>query len=470
VNPSPADGATGVYFAPELKWGAAMSGKAKAHDVYLGDSESAVTSANTKSKEYKGRIDKTSFKPGDLTLGKTYYWRVDEVGDPNEGVLGTGAVWKFKISSYSVIDDFEAYEFPPVTPKASIGWWKFDGDAKDSSGKGHDGTENGGPDYVDGVSGKAIHMDGVDDFVVVGSVGISGAAPRTIAGWAKADTTNIVDWTNVFGFTSTPDGGSGLSFDIDKIGGANQYCLHVYGWERGYLEIDLEWHHLAGTFDGTTMKWYADGLLAGSEVWSQSFAINTIDNVQMGKRGHAAGGNWPGSVDDVRIYNYALSDLEIKKVAGYVPERVLSDGWAGDKIVAVVLASNATHGGSQSMKLTYNTRVVPCYGAASITPPYKDLTRGGANAIEVWVQGNPKNFTDWLLVAVMDTGGAMFPATYKDMSGLSSGEWKNWVVPLKLFSANGVKTNSVGKVGIGVLAGRPGTGTIYVDDIRLIKQ
>ena len=60
------------------------------------------------SKEYKGRKTGTSFKPGDLTLGKTYYWRVDEVGDPNEGVLGTGAVWSFKVSTYSLIDDFES--------------------------------------------------------------------------------------------------------------------------------------------------------------------------------------------------------------------------------------------------------------------------------------------------------------------------------------------------------------------------
>ena len=464
VDPSPADGATGVYFAPELTW--TGSCKATAHDVYFGSSESAVTKATTASKEYKGRQAAASFKPGDLTLGKTYFWRVDEVNEAEADSPWTGAIWSFKVSSYSLIDDFESYEFPPVAPKASIGWWKFDGDATDSSGKGHDGTVNGEPNYVDGMNGQAIHMDGTDDFVVVGSVGISGTMPRTIAGWLKADTTNIVDWTNIFGFTSKPDGGCDLSFDIDKIGGASQFCIHCYCFEVGYVNVDLEWHHMAATYDGTTIRWYAEGTQRGS----QARVLNTQDNVQMGKRGHAAGGNWPGLVDDVRIYDYALSQLEIEKLAGYVPAHVLSDAWAGDKVVSVALSDMVAHTGDQSLKVTYNTRVVPCIGGAFMTPPYADLTRGGANAISLWVLGDPRNYTDWLAVAVADTGGAMFVATYKDMTGLSSGEWMNWTVPLQVFSANGVKTTSVAKIAVGALAGRPGPGTFYVDDIRLVKK
>jgi len=464
VRPNPADGATGVWIAPELKWNGSC--KATAHDVYFGDNQSAVTKATTGSKEYKGRIAEASFKPGDLTLGKTYYWRVDEVNEAEADSPWAGAVWSFKVTDYSLIDDFESYEFLPVAPKASIGWWKFDGDAKDSSGKGHDGTANGEPTYVAGMDGQAIQMDGVDDFVVVGSVGISGAMPRTIAGWAKADTTNITDWTNVFGFTSTPDGGNYLSFDIDKIGGANNYCIHVYGWETGYVAIDLEWHHLAATYDGTTVKWYHGGKLAGSA----ALTLNTIDNVQMGKRGHAAGGNWPGAVDDVRIYNYALSELEMKSLAGYVPERILSDAWAGDAVTTVALSDSGPHAGAQAMKVSYNTSKNPYAGAATITPPYANLTRGGANTISVWVRGSSKNFANWLFVGVADTGGNMYMATYKDMTGLSNGEWANWTVPLSLFSANGVNVKSAAKVGVGALAGRAGPGTFYVDDIRLIKK
>jgi len=161
------------------------------------------------------------------------------------------------------------------------------------------------------VDGQALHLDGTDDYVAVGSVGISGAAPRTISGWVKADTTAITDWTNLFGFTSST-GANALSFDMDKMGSSNTYCIHAYGWERNIMTIDLEWHHLAATYDGTTVAWYGDGLFVASEAW----VLNTEDNVQMGKRAHAAGGNFPGAVDEVRIYNEALSAEEIAWLAG----------------------------------------------------------------------------------------------------------------------------------------------------------
>jgi len=479
VNPSPADGTTGVYFAPELKWGAAMSGKAKAHDVYFGTSESAVAQATTKSKEYKGQVTSTSFKPGDLTLGQKYYWRVDEVGTAEEGVLGKGAVWSLTVSTYSLIDDFEAYEFPPVTPKtAPIGLWKLDGTLDDSSGKGHNGTAKGeGVGFEDDpIMGKVLDLPGGDDkFVEIGPVGLSGNMATTIACWAKADHTNIPDWTLVFGFTGTADaqGGNGSHFNIDSIGGPGGVGAHCWGWEETiFTDTEaLEWHHYAMTYDGTTIRYFADGLARDTDPGKsnvQDLAIRG-DRVHIGKRVTQAS-SFPGNVADARVYNYALSALEIQKVAGYEPELVLSDVWAGDKIAAPALATKPHDGGAQSMQVKYNTRVVPCAGAVSRNVPYANLTRGGANTISVWVLGAPKNFTDWLLVAVADTGGAMFMATYKDMTGLSSGEWSNWTVPLQVFSANGVKTTSAAKIGVGVLAGRPGPGTFYVDDITLIKK
>ncbi len=304
---------------------------------------------------------------------------------------------------------------------------------------------------------------------------LSGKMPTTIACWAKADHTNIPDWTLIFGFTGTEAGGGdcGSHFNIDVIGGPGGVGAHAWCWEETIFtdQESLEWHHYAMTYDGTTIKYYGDGLAKDTDTGKSNVMDLSIrgDRVFIGKRVTAAN-SFAGNVADARIYNYALSPLEIKSVAGYVPTSLLPDAWKGDAVVSASLASSAAHAGGQSLQLKYNTRVVPCAGAASVTPPYKDLTRGGANAISVWVKGAPKNYTDWLFVAVADTGGAMFLATYKDMSGLSNGEWANWVVPLQLFSANGVKTTSAAKVGVGALAGRPGPGTFYVDDVRLIKK
>src|SRR3989344_1354536 len=47
-----------------------------------------------------------------------------------------------------------------------IAWWKLDGDAKDATGNGHDGTNNGAT-FVDGKVGKAADFDGVNDYIAI---------------------------------------------------------------------------------------------------------------------------------------------------------------------------------------------------------------------------------------------------------------------------------------------------------------
>jgi hypothetical protein len=195
--------------------------------------------------------------------------------------------------------------------------YQFEGNFNDTSGHGYHATDPCGttPGFAAGVVGsQALSLDGIDDHLVVGSVGISGAVPRTIAGWAKAKfaASAIADWTPAFGFSSLQLADlNNHSFDIQRRGGQDFYCIHVYGWEENIMPLDQEWHHLAGTYDGTTIRWYGDGVFVGST----ARAIDTQDNVQVGKRGHAAGGYWPGLVDEFRIYSVALSEAEIAYLA-----------------------------------------------------------------------------------------------------------------------------------------------------------
>ena len=307
-------------------------------------------------------------------------------------------------------------------------------------------------------------------------VGLSGNMPTTIACWAKADTHEHSGLDP--GLRVHRDCGRrrrlGSHFNIDSIGGPGGVGAHAWGWEETIFtdQESLEWHHYAMTYDGTTIKYYGDGLAKDTDPGKS----NVVDLSIRGDRVlsasvYTAGQLLPGQrCGCSRLQLRPVSCLRSRASPGTFPRVCCRMPGQGDAVAVGALAASAAHAGGQSLKLKYNTRVVPCAGAASVTPPYKDLTRGGANAISVWVKGAPKNYTDWLFVAVADTGGAMFLATYKDMSGLSSGEWANWVVPLQLFSANGVKTTSAAKVGVGALAGRPGPGTFYVDDIRLIKK
>ncbi|MHC4707715.1 MAG: LamG domain-containing protein, partial [Planctomycetota bacterium] len=105
-NPHPADGANDVDLNVALSWSPGQG--AVSHDVYLGTDFNDVSNAddsNHANVDYNN-VDVNSFDPGPLELGKTYYWRVDEV---NDGSTFEGDVWNFTVSQYIVLDDMEAY-------------------------------------------------------------------------------------------------------------------------------------------------------------------------------------------------------------------------------------------------------------------------------------------------------------------------------------------------------------------------
>ena len=295
-NPNPLDSAKFVDPNADLSWTAGFG--AKLHTVYFGDDFDAVSSA-------AGGLPQvaTTYTLDQLAKDTVYYWRVDEF----DGITTLkGDVWSFK-----TLPDI------PIVDPDLMGWWKLDegtgSTVVDWSGHGNHAMLNGDPQGVFGYDGDALEFDGIDDYVSRGAIGITSDAPRTIAGWAKMNrATNIPDWTNVFGFSAA--GGNDLHFDIEVVGGtgtttAGYYGIHVYGWEQNIMPPDLNWHHFAASYDGTTIRWYGDGALVGSESHP---GLNTQGDIRMGKR-IDTGGYFPGIVDDVRIYNKVLTLEEIQQ-------------------------------------------------------------------------------------------------------------------------------------------------------------
>jgi len=212
------------------------------------------------------------------------------------------------------------YQVTPAAPSnANLeAYYQFENNLLDSS-KGHNGSDPCGViTYAAGGQvglGQAASLNG--GYVLVGPVGISGAAARTVAGWAKASTMSMptADWINVFGFTSRSGTLPNRSFDIEKWGYGNAYAIHVFGWEREILPVDLEWHHLAASYDGTTIRWYGDGQLFGED---SSRVLDTNDLVHMGKRADISAATtspFQGFIDEVRIYGRVLSQAEVASLA-----------------------------------------------------------------------------------------------------------------------------------------------------------
>lgn len=75
-----------------LEW--TSSKNAVAHQLYYGENEEAVTNANEKSKEYKGKLINNNYEVSDLYSRKTYYWRVDAIDA--KGKVTPGNVWSFR--------------------------------------------------------------------------------------------------------------------------------------------------------------------------------------------------------------------------------------------------------------------------------------------------------------------------------------------------------------------------------------
>jgi hypothetical protein len=297
-DPLPGDGGNFIDPNAVLTWKAGTG--ATGHEVYFGTDRDAV--ANRDPSVFQGRQVVPLIAMGILDSDATYYWLVDEVVG---GAIVEGSVWSF--TTRGVI--------PKLDPTL-VGWWKMEdegaGKAIDYSGWDHDGLFEGDPQWVDGFQGDGLELDGIGDYVTVGSVGISGADARTIAGWVKASRTGIAAWTNVFGFTGP--NANGQQFDIECVGDTSTttlgyYGLHIHGWEQDLIPIDLEWHHLAATYDGSTATWYADG----QQIGTAAATIDTPDDVQMGKR-QVGNLTFPGVLDDIRVYSRVLALDDIAQV------------------------------------------------------------------------------------------------------------------------------------------------------------
>ncbi len=105
-NPVPVDGAKKVPVDAVLSWSPGQD--AIGHAVYFGTDTSNVDEDAAPVTEPPQPQDVNTFDPAGLELGKTYYWRVDEVNDP---CSWPGRIWSFATTDHLVADDFEAYNW-----------------------------------------------------------------------------------------------------------------------------------------------------------------------------------------------------------------------------------------------------------------------------------------------------------------------------------------------------------------------
>lgn len=178
-----------------------------------------------------------------------------------------------------------------------------------------------GPVWSSGVSGGALSLDGVDDYVVVSDYqGIAGSASRTCAAWIKTTPANIDQNILSWGTAAT-----GQKWMFRTQAGSGELAIAVWGgYCKGNLSVcDNQWHHVAAVLvdDGSAtvneVLLYVDGQLQMPS-FVNTQAVNTLRNDSLYIGAFENNGFlqnfFGGLIDDVRIYTRALNAEEIAEI------------------------------------------------------------------------------------------------------------------------------------------------------------
>jgi len=291
-SPSPADGTSYILLDPELTWDTGLGNLF--HTVYFGESFEEVQNAAAGGM----MMVEATYAPGTLEPDTTYYWRVDEF----DGMQTlAGEVWNF-----TTVPEVA------VTDPTLVGWWTLDegvgGTAVDWSGHGDHGTLIGDPQWVDGYHGGALDFDG-DDHVDTGNT--TDLATWTVAAWVISP--------------AAPSGGAASgpvhrekNYQIDwnhaneVFRGAAALCVEGtwHAASFGALEGNT-WYHLAATFDGTALTSYKNGVLIVSNTAAAGTPDAETGTLLIARHSTSSGNYFTGTVDDVRVYDRALTEAEI---------------------------------------------------------------------------------------------------------------------------------------------------------------
>lgn len=229
-------------------------------------------------------------------------------------------------ASVTTYDYFQISELPPpecVTPPSGlVSWWSGEDNANDIQNNNH-GTLQNGATFATGKIGQAFSFDGVDDFVVIPhSMSLNPTNALSLEAWiyinqytfipAIVSKGNVGNYFESYSLAISDDGR--LLFVLNRNGTSSGRSFVM-----GPIVSLNTWSHVASTYDGATMRVY----LNGSEVGS----VNHVGGIFVTPHPVVIGKNdrepnplgYPtsylsGLIDDVSIYNRALSASEIQSI------------------------------------------------------------------------------------------------------------------------------------------------------------
>ena len=293
----PASGATGVLTSPTLTWNASTG--ATAYQVQVS------TVADFSSMTINQSVTASPYAASGLASNTLYYWRVN--ASNGGGTSAYSSVWSFTTVTI---------------PAGLVAAYAFDEGSgttvTDASGHGLTGTIVGATWTTSGKYGNALSFDGSSSYVDLGNpTALQLTGSMTLSAWVKAaanpaDDGQIIaksDNTSGWQLKTSPDTGP-HTFGVG-VSPSSTSLIQRYSTTVRSLST---WYHVAGVYNATTktLDIYVNGVLDNGSLTGTVPAaqFNASVNANIGRR--TGGFYFNGIIDEVQIYNRALTQAEIQ--------------------------------------------------------------------------------------------------------------------------------------------------------------
>ncbi len=476
-GPDPGDGALHEDTWITISW--KPGDFAVSHDVYLGEDYDAVNDATRDSDVFRGNQASLFYVagfpgfayPDGLTPGRTYYWRIDEVNDADPNSPWKGPIWSFSLPPKTAYAPVPADGDEIGETTATLTWTPgygaklhtiYFGEEYDQVNNATVGIPRGTADYspgsleqekvyywrVDEFDGFGTYKGDVWTFTTPGAVG----NPQPANGATDVAMAAVLGWTAAANATSHQ---VYLGLDKEAVRGADtgspEYkgskTLGAESYDAGLLDLDTTYYwRVDAVYNGNPVKGPVWTFTVGDYLLIEDFESYTDDDAA----GLAIWQTW--------IDGFGVADNGAQ--VGY--------------LVPPYCEQTIVHGGSQSMPLLYVNEAGVSNSEAVLTlATSRDWTIAGVGELSMWFRGDSANAVDPLYVAVSNAAGGPGIVTHDDPDAATKTSWKQWRISLQAFADQGINLTNVDEIAIGLGnkggAAAGGTGTMYIDDVRLYR-
>jgi hypothetical protein len=295
VNVFPVNLDTGISITPQLMWNCNSYNMNLRYEVFLD-----ITNPPT---NFKGFVYTTNYSVSEpLISGTYYYWKIRAINENNNRATD-GSVWSFKTASAGSSQG-----------DSLIAYYPFNGNANDESGKGHNGVNYGATLTNDRFynSGKAFSFNGSSYIKVGHTTDLNPLYGLTLSAWVY-----FTGFNSSGTLVSKGSGTTAGTYSLQYNSSANtlDFQINFSNYLQKTLSVNTafqinQWYNIIGTCDGSTMKVYWNGQFNNSTGISGNKLGSNYESLMIGT--NPTGNYFNGSLDDIRLFGYALSENEIQ--------------------------------------------------------------------------------------------------------------------------------------------------------------